>query len=553
MKSNVIQSNKLKKWRTNRQGGINFQFILIAVLVLFIIVPLIFMLTKINSESFTQLFTDNSFYSSLLNSLLTTIIATILSVGLGYCLAWAISRTGIKLKGLFSAILVLPMLIPSIAHGMGLVIIFGNNGILTKLFASSSMLYGYGGIILGSILYSFPVAFLMFMDIFKYEDHSPYEAAEVLGIPKFRQFTSITFPYIRKPLISIIFTVFTMIITDYGVPLAVGGTVKTLPVLLYENAVGQLNYSSGAIIGLMLLIPALIAFLFDLFNKDKSKSSYITKPFENNKDVKKDIIAYIITSIVSAFVLLVIVSFCIQAFSTSYPNNMTFTFQHIVEIFKKDGLKFLDNSIYISIFTAFVGMVLAFATAYCTSRLKTKASKFLHILSLVSLAIPGLVLGLSYVITFKTSFIYGTYIILILVNTVHFFASPYLMLYNALNKINENLESTGQVLNISRTRIIFDVIIPQCKYTLLEVFSYFFVNSMITISAVSFLVSRNNKPLSLMINQFETFNMMESAAVVALMILVVNLLLKFIIYLIKRKGAKKNVNKKSIWCAWMHS
>ena len=197
-----------------------------------------------------------------------------------------------------------------------------------------------------------------------------------------------------------------------------------------------------------------------------------------------------------------------------------------------------------SIFTAFVGMIVSFTIAYCTARLKTKTSKFLHIISMISLAIPGLVLGLSYVITFKSSFIYGTLIVLILANLVHFFASPYLMMYNALGKVNENLESTGQVLGIPRYRIIFDVIIPQCKYTLLEIFSYFFVNSMMTISAVSFLATRNNKPFSLMINQFEAFNMMECAAVVALIILLVNVTMKLSIYLIK-KGAK-HVNKKSI-------
>ena len=207
--------------------------------------------------------------------------------------------------------------------------------------------------------------------------------------------------------------------------------------------------------------------------------------------------------------------------------------------------RYLDNSIFMSLFTAFVGMVIAFVTAYCTARLKTKTSKLLHIISIISLAIPGLVLGLSYVITFKSSFIYGTLIILILANSIHFFASPYLMMYNALNKVNENLESTGQVLGIPRYRIIFDVIIPQCKYTLLEIFSYFFVNSMMTISAVSFLATRTNKPLSLMINQFEAFNMMECAAVVALMILFVNVIMKTIVYLIKRKGVKY-VNKKSI-------
>ncbi|MBQ4541396.1 MAG: ABC transporter permease subunit [Clostridia bacterium] len=543
-KTNTLSIPQKKHW-LKQSPSKYFEIFLCIVLFSFIVVPLITMLTKIDKDTFSRVFSDDLFLESLLNSFTTTIAATIISVVLAYALAWAISRTNIKFKTIFSVIFTLPMLIPSISHGMGLTILFGNNGIFTRFFNTSSHLYGFSGIVMGSVLYSFPVAFLMFVDIFKYEDYTPYEAAEILGIPKHRQFSSITFPYIRKPLISIIFTVFTMIITDYGIPLSVGGKTKTLSVLLYENTVGQLDYSAGALIGTFLLLPAVAAFLFDLFNKDKAKSSFITKEYIPTKNKVKDTFGYIISAFVSLFILTVIVSFCLQAFSTSYPSNMSFTFSHIKRALNKASIGYLDNSIFISLFTAFVGMIVTFLTAYYTARVKSKTSKFLHIISMISLAIPGLVLGLSFVITFKTSFIYGTLVILILANTIHFFASPYLMTYNALNKLNENLESTGQVLGIPKYRIIFDVIVPQCKHTLLEVFSYFFINSMMTISAVSFLATRSTKPLSLMINQFEAFNMMECAAVIALMILIVNSIMKLIIYLIKRKG-EKYVNKKSI-------
>ena len=314
----------------------------------FVVIPLITMLAQINGETITNVFTDDTFYSSLLNSILTTLIATILSIVLAYSLAWSISRTNIKCKTLFSIILILPMLIPSISHGMGLVILFGNNGIFTRLFDAVSNLYGYNGIILGSVLYSFPVAFLMFVDILKYEDQTPYEAGDILGIPKHKQFTAITLPYLRKPLISIVFSVFTMIITDYGIPLAVGGKVKTLPVLLYENAVGQLNYSTGALIGVFLLIPAIIAFVVDLLNKDKGKSTFTTRQFVPRENKVKDTIGYIICSLTSLFVLMVIVSFCIQAFSNSYPSDMSFTWEHFQNTINKNGLTYLENSIFMS-------------------------------------------------------------------------------------------------------------------------------------------------------------------------------------------------------------
>lgn len=509
-----------------------------------IIIPIVRMIFFIDGKTIKNVFSSEIFYSSLINSLTSTLVATIISIVLAYLLAWAINRTNIKLKYFFTVLITLPMLIPSISHGMGLIILFGNNGFITNLFHLSSSIYGFWGVVFGSVLYSFPVAFIMIADILKYEDQAPYEAANVLGIPKFRQFTSITFPYLRRPMISVIFAIFTMIVTDYGVTLSVGGKFKTLPVLLYEDAVGQLNYSTGSVIGIVLLVPALAAFLFDLFNKDKGNSSYVSRTSETENKVN-DIFAYVITIFTSLIIALIIFSFVIQAFAKTYPSDMSITFKHFENTFSKNGGKYLLNSIVIATLTSIVGVVLGSATAYLTARLKSKFSRFLHLMAIVSLAVPGLVLGLSYVIVFKQSFIYGTIAILILVNTVHFFASPYLMVYNAFSKMNENLEDVGHVLGIKRARIVFDVIIPQSKYTLLEMFSYFFVNSMMTISAVSFLSIPSNKPVSLLINQFETYNMMECAAVVALLILGINMVMKGIVYLIRTIG-KRYANQKAI-------
>jgi iron(III) transport system permease protein len=167
--------------------------------------------------------------------------------------------------------------------------------------------------------------------------------------------------------------------------------------------------------------------------------------------------------------------------------------------------------------------------------MKSGVSRFLHLSSMTSAAIPGVVLGLSYVLCFNRTPVYGTIIILVIVNMVHFIASPYLMMYNSLSKINENLEGVAHTMGIKRAFMIRDVFIPQCKYTLLEMFSYFFVNCMMTISAVSFLATTANKPVSLMINQFEAQMQLECAAVVSLMILGVNLLIKGTVHIIKKK------------------
>ena len=118
---------------------------------------------------------------------------------------------------------------------------------------------------------------------------------------------------------------------------------------------------------------------------------------------------------------------------------------------------------------------------------------------------------------------------------MHFFASPYLMAYNTFGKINENLEDVGSTLGIPHFLIIRDVLLPQAAGTILEMVSYFFVNCMMTISAVSFLSNVNTKPVALMITQFEGQMQLECAAFVSLLILVVNIIMKYAIFLIKKK------------------
>jgi iron(III) transport system permease protein len=197
--------------------------------------------------------------------------------------------------------------------------------------------------------------------------------------------------------------------------------------------------------------------------------------------------------------------------------------------------RYLVNSLMIALGTASLGTALSYIVAYFTARTPGKSSKVLHLVSITSLAIPGLVLGLSYVLFFKASFIYGTLAMLILVNTVHFLASPYLMAYNSLGKLNINLEDVGRTLGVPRFFILKDVLVPQTKLTILEMFSYFFVNSMMTISAVSFLSTVYTKPVSLMMTEFEVQMHIEGSAFVSLLILGCNFMMKFLVYGLRRR------------------
>ena len=286
---------------------------------------------------------------------------------------------------------------------------------------------------------------------------------------------------------------------------------------------------------MILLVPALIACILDMANRDKGNAAFVGKAYGIKDSTKRDWIAKGIICILIILVFLPIGSFSILGFINKYPLDMTLSLSNAEQAVQMGAWRYLKNSIIIAVVVSVIGTALALFNAYMTARNRTKLSYVLHLMSITSLAIPGIVLGLSYVMFFKTTPIYGTFAMLFLVNSMHFFASPYLMAYNTFGKINENLEDVGSTIGINKWGIIRDVLLPQSTGTILEMMSYFFVNCMMTISAVSFLANVNNKPIALMITQFEGQMQLECAAFVSLIILIVNIAMKFIVYLCKKK------------------
>ena len=518
----------------------NFVKLLLGVfLFVTVICPLGTMLLYMTGSDITGVLRLTRFREALFNSIIAAGTATVISIVLAWGFALCTVRSGLRFREMFSVFVTLPMLIPSISHGMGLVLLLGANGIITRLLGFSGTIYGFQGIVLGSVFYSFPVAFLMLADILKYEDGSPYEAAEVLGIPRRNQFFSITFPYLRKPLISVVFAVFTLVFTDYGVPLMIGGRFITLPVLMYQEVIGLLNFGRGSVIGSFLLIPALVAFIFDLLNRDRANQNFVIQQRAKAENRLRDIAAACYVVLICVIIAMPILVFAVLTLISSYPVDMALSFRNITRTMNMGAGRYLANSLIIAVWVAALGTIFSWIIAYFTARTPGKSSRMLHLISITSLAIPGMVLGLSYVLFFKGSFIYGSLAIMILVNIIHFMASPYLMAYNSLGKLNINLEDVGRTLGVGRFRIIRDVLIPQTRLTVLEMFSYFFVNSMITISSVSFLSTVRNKPVSLMITEFEFQLFLEGAAFVSVLILSCNLLVKCTVYVITKMNKHK--------------
>ena len=167
-------------------------------LILHVICPIIALAAHISIGDISEVISSTQFGPMLWNSFISSLVTTIVSVSLALLLAWCVNRTRIRHKGVWSVIFTLPMLIPSISHGMGLTLLFGDNGFFTNLTGINIHLYGLTGIVIGATLYSCPMAFLMLTDIFQYEDFTVYEIADVLGLSKKQQLQAITYPILKS-------------------------------------------------------------------------------------------------------------------------------------------------------------------------------------------------------------------------------------------------------------------------------------------------------------------------------------------------------------------
>ena len=227
-------------------------------------------------------------------------------------------------------------------------------------------------------------------------------------------------PFFPAPFFAAAFLVFSLSVTDYGIPLAVGGKVKTLASVMYSSVVGQLDFGRGCVIGLLLLIPALCSSVFELLA----------------------------------------------------PRRWA--------------------------------LLLCALTA------------------------------LLFVLAFKGTALYGTGWILILADVLHFFTTPYNLLYQSLQKLSSELESVGSTLGIPPLRLIFDVLLPQCAGTLADMAAYFFVSSTVTISAAAFLSTASTRPLALLVVQYSDQLNLSGAAYLSFLILAVNLLARAAAALVRR-------------------
>src|SRR5205814_6553412 len=206
----------------------------------------------------------------------------------------------------------LPLLMPSLVQGLGLIFLLGRNGLLTKLTGLEINIYGFWGLLLANGLYALPQAVLIIGAALRSADARAYEAAEMLGAPGWRQFRDITLPSIKFGLLSAGFVVFTVTITDFGNAATIGGDYSVLATEIYNQVVGQMNFNLGAVVGIMLLLPTVLAFWLERvatqrqFGSISEQAVPLVPTWSPRRDVPLGLAAWLIALLPAAVVGVVV-------------------------------------------------------------------------------------------------------------------------------------------------------------------------------------------------------------------------------------------------------
>jgi iron(III) transport system permease protein len=521
-------------------------------LLLFLVLPLWAMLSRslidgtgafVGLANYATYATTPALSQVTKNSLFIATLSSVLVVLLAFLYAYALTRTCMPGKAFFRVVSLVPILAPSLLPAIALIYIFGNQGLLRDwLFGAS--IYGPIGIVIGISFWVFPHALMILTVALSNTDARLYEAARVLNAGPLRRFLTITLPSVRYGLVSAFFVAFTLAIADFGVPKVIGGQYGVLATEIYKQVIGRHDFSMGAVVGVVLLIPAVIAFVVDrvIQRRQVALLSARAVPYVPTPAPLRDALFLLFCVVMSVILLGMLGVAAYASFIQFWPYNLSFTLgNYRFDLMDGGGWRSYWNSIRLAAWTALLGTVLVFVGAYVIekSRRATGAHALVHFLSMLPMAVPGMVLGLGYVFFFNLpdnplGVLYHTMTILVLSVIIHYYTVSHLTAVTALKQLDREFESVSASLKVPAYRTFFRVTLPVCTPAALDISVYFFVNAMTTVSAVVFLYGPHTTLASVAVLNMDDAGDIAPAAAMAMMIVYTSITVKLLHWVLTR-------------------
>jgi iron(III) transport system permease protein len=507
-----------------------------AFLAVALVLPLYVMLSKsvqdkkgvlVGLANYAEYFGTPALLYSIHNSIVMAVVSTAITILLAFVYAYGLTRSCMPGRALFKGVALIPILAPSLLPGIALVYLFGNQGILKGLLFGESI-YGPIGIVMASVFFTFPHALMILVTALSISDARLYEAATSLRATRSRIFFTITLPGVKYGLISATFVVFTLVITDFGVPKVIGGQYNVLATDVYKQVIGQQNFQMGAVVSVVLLFPAVIAFAVDRLVQRKQVALLSARAVPLTPGPRRffDLSMFGFCSVVAFLILGVLGMAAFASIINYWPYDLSLSLRNYrFDLMDGGGWAAYYNSIEMAAWTAVFGTIVVFCGAYLVEKGRGFAAgrAVFQFLAILPLAVPGLVLGLAYIFFFNNprnpfNFLYGSMPILVICTIVHFYTVSHLTAVTALKQMDPEFEAVSASLKAPFYKTFWRVTVPVCLPAILDISIYLFVNAMTTVSAVVFLYSPDTTLASVAVLNMDDAGDIAPAAAMAMMI-----------------------------------
>ena len=482
-------------------------------------------------------------------SLLLAVLAGAGSTGLGLCFALVATRTDFRAKRLLRALTVLPIITPPFVIGLAIILVFGRAGVLTTHAAAllgvepSRYIFGLPGILLAQLLSFTPVAFLVLIGVVEGVSPSMEEAAQTLRADRWRTFTTVTLPLIRPGLANAFLLGFIESLADFGNPLVLGGGQEVLATEIYYAVAGaQSAVPRAAALALVLLTFTVLAFLVQRrWVGDKGYTTMTGKADSGAPCALPAGLGWAVRAVAVPWALFtagIYAMILVGGFVTLWGHDDSLTLAHFADLFAvstKDGLHLtggawgsLFTTIGVAAVSAPLTALLGLVTAYLLARQRFVGRDAFELGTMLSFAVPGTVVGVSYVLAFNVPPIELTGSGVILVVCFVFRNMPVGIRAGlaTLSQIDPSLDEASLTLGASSAVTVRRVILPLLRPAVVAALVYGFVRAMTAVSAVIFLISADyNLATTYILGRVENGDygpaIAYSAVLIALMMLVI--------------------------------
>ena len=447
------------------------------------------------------------------NSLFLAILVGVITTVLGLIFALVVTRSGFRYKKLLRALTVLPIVTPPFVIGLALILLFGLSGSVTVFFADlfgvapTRWLYGLPGILIAQILAFTPIAFLVLIGVVEGVSPSMEEAAQTLRASKWQVFKTVSLPLMRPGLANAFLLGFIESMADFGNPLVLGGNYDVLSTEIFFTIVGaQYDQGRAAVLAIILLFFTLSAFYAQ--RRWLGKKSYTTVTGKGDTGVHPLMpraVSLPVTGMAclwAGFSALIYVMILYGSFVELWGVRNALTFKHYITAFSvrlsESGIRWTGaawdsffTTLQIAAIAAPLTAIVGIITAYLLTRQNFAGKNSFEFGTMLSFAIPGTVIGVSYILAFNVPpiEITGTGIILIVSFVFRNMPVGVRAGIASMSQLDKSLDESSLTLGANSWQTFRKIIVPLLRPAILAALVYSFVRAMTAISAVIFLVS----------------------------------------------------------------